>query len=250
MSKLPIVMLGLATAVVLPVVSLSSCAVSALTNEASVRKMPQPLQGMLLEVMAVEKAMLDRCSEGSARLAQATATIAEGCGLEKESQKLRAYASALNKTSSNEDQRKYIIKGSNLLADVNSKIASATNATIKSKEKFRQGYIQKNQAQQALNQVATREISVALLKAGGIGLYIAKNKDSLKSNPIAAVQMGVALNYSLLPIRFVAMDYKKFQNEMKTFDEQCQLIGKKYAIALPAPSRSVSIKVNTSALDS
>jgi hypothetical protein len=243
MSKLPTILLGLATAVVLPVVSLNSCAVSGLTDEASVGKMPQPLRGMMLDLMRQEKIMLTRCSEGSARLALATATIAEGCGLEKESQKLRAYANSLNKTSSNEDQRKYIIKGSNLLADVNSKIASATNATVQSKEKFKQGYVQKNQAEQALNQVAAREISSSLMKAAQIAYYCKKNKDGLKSNPMAGVQTAIALNYSLLPIKFVADDYKKFQEERKAFDEQCQQIGKKYAIALPAPVKSAPIKI-------
>ena len=248
MSKLPTILLGLATAVVLPVVSLNSCAVSGFTDEASVGKMPQPLRGMMLDLMRQEKIMLIRCSEGSARLAQATATIAEGCGLEKESQKLRAYANSLNKTSSNEDQRKYIIRGSNLIGDVKNKIASATNATVKSKEKFKQGYVQKNQAEQALNQVAAREISSSLLKATQISLYCSKNKDALKSNPMAAIQMGMALNYSLLPIKFVADDYKKFQEERKAFDEQCQQIGKKYAIALPAPVRSAPIKIPTGLL--
>lgn len=243
MSKLPMIMLGLATAVVLPVVSLNSCAVSGVTDEASVGKMPQPLRGMMLDLMRQEKNMLIRCSEGSARLAQATATIAEGCGLEKEAQKLRAYASALNKTSSNEDQRKYVIKGSNLIADVNSKIAGATNATVQSKEKFKQGYAQRNQAQQVLNQVATREISSSVLKATQIALYCKKNKDGLKSNPMVAVQTAMALNYSLLPIKFVADDYKKFQEENARFNEQCQQIGKKYAIALPAPTKSVPIKM-------
>jgi hypothetical protein len=243
MRKIPMIMLGLATAVVLPVVSLNSCAVSGLTDEASVNKMPQPLRGMMLDLMRQEKMMLTRCSEGSARMALATATIAEGCGLEKEAQKLRAYAGALNKTSSNDDQKKYVVKGSNLIADVNKKIASATNATVKSKEKFRQGYVQKNQAEQALNQVAAREISTAVLKATQISLYCAKNKDALKSNPLAAVQMGMALNYSLLPIRFVAGDYKKFQEERNAFDEQCQQIGKKYAIPMPAPVKSSHIKL-------
>jgi hypothetical protein len=248
MSKLPTILLGLATAVVLPVVSLNSCAVSGLTDEASVGKMPQPLRGMLMELIREEKIMLTRCSEGSARLAQATATIAEGCGLEKESQKLRAYASALNKSSSNEDQRKYIIKGSNLLADVNNKIASATNATVKSKEKFRLGYVQKNQAEKALNQVAMREIVNSLDKASAIGDYISRNEAYLKSNPMATIQTTIALNYALLPIRFVATDYVKFQKERKAFDEQCQQIGKKYAIALPAPTRSAPIKMPTGLL--
>lgn len=243
MRKIPMIMLGLATAVVLPVVSLNSCAVSGLTNEASVSKLPQPLRGMMQDLMRQEKIMLTRCSEGSARMALATATIAEGCGLEKEAQKLRAYAGALNKTSSNEDHRKYFVKGRNMMADVNSKIASATNATVKSKEKFKQGYVQKNQAEQALNQVAAREISSSVLKATQIALYCQKNKDGLKSNPMAAVQMGMALNYSLLPIKFVVDDYKKFQEERNTFDAQCQQIGKKYAIALPAPVKSAPIKI-------
>jgi hypothetical protein len=60
---------------------------------------------------------------------------------------------------------------------------------------------------------------------------------------MAAVQMGMALNYSLLPIKFVVDDYKKFQEERNTFDAQCQQIGKKYAIALPAPVKSAPIKI-------
>jgi hypothetical protein len=243
MRKIPIIMLGLATAVVLPVVSLNSCAVSGLTNEASVSKLPQPLRGMMLDLMREEKIMLTRCSEGSARLALATATIAEGCGLEKESQKLRAYANSLNKTSSNEDQRKYCFKGQNLINDVNNKIASSTNATVQSKEKFKQGYIQRNQAKQALDNVMLREGVSAGVKAAAIINYGAKNKDGLKSNPIAAGQTIMALNYALLPARFVYQDYVKFQKEQKTFDEQCQQIGKKYAIALPAPVKSAPVKI-------
>ncbi len=241
MSKLPMIMLGLATAVVLPVVSLSSCAVSGFTNEASARKLPQPLQGMILNLMREENIMLTRCSEGSARLAQATATIAEGCGLEKEAQKLRAYAGSLNKTSSSEDKRKYCFKGQSLINDVNNKIASATNATVQSKEKFKQGYIQRNQAKQALDNVMMREGVSAGVKAAAIINYGAKNKDALKSNPLAGAQTIMALNYALLPARFVYQDYVKFQKEQKTFDEQCQQIGKKYAIALPAPAKGAPI---------
>lgn len=243
MCKKHILLLGLVTAIVIPLLGLTSCAVSGLTDEASVQKMPDPVRGMLLDLMRAEKPMLDRCSEGSAKLAQATATIAEGCGLEKDSQKLRAYANSLGKTSSAEDKRKFVIKGSSLISDVNKKIASATNASIKSKEKFKQGYEEKIIAEKTLDQVAMREIPSALLKAGKVAYYCKQNKDALKSNPMAGLQMGMALNYSLVPITFVANDYKKFNAEREAFDEQCQQIGKKYQIKLPASSKPAPISI-------
>jgi hypothetical protein len=235
MSKFAMNVLEIAAVVVLSTISLNSCAERASADKPPELKMPENIRGMMMELMREEKIMLTRCSEGSARLAQATAIIAEGCDLEKEAQKLRAYAKTLNNSSSNKDQRKNITDGWNLVADVNQLIVSATNATVQSKEKFKLGYVRKCQAEQVLNRVIRREAIAATLKAQSIINTYKKNKDSLQSNPMAAVQMSMALNYALLPIRFVSEDYAKFQKERKKFDEQCQQIGKKYAIALPAP---------------
>lgn len=223
--------------------SLNSCAVGGFTDANSAKKLPDPVKGMMVELLEEENKTMQRCAQGSSDLAAASALIAEGCGLEKEAQVLKAHAAALSKTSSTEDSRKYVVKGSNLVADVNAKIASSKNVTLVSKEKFEQGYQQKLQAEKTLNEVAMREIPNSLLKAAGIVIYVKNNKDKLKSNPLAAAQVGMAANYSLLPIRFVANDYMKFGQEREKFEENCQLIGKNYSIRLPAPQKAPKIEL-------
>jgi hypothetical protein len=223
--------------------ALNSCTVGSVTGPATVQKMPEPARGMLMDLQRSELAMYERCSAGSAKLVLATATIAEGCGLEKESQKLRAHAQSLVKTSSSEDHRKFVIKGEKLIAESTKKMASSTGAKLASDAKFKQGYQDKIIAEKVLNQVASKEIPVAVLKAGALIAHCKDNKEGLKSNPLAALQMGMAINYSLLPIRFVANDYKEFRNQSELFDQQCQQIGKKYNIALPAPVRTTPISI-------
>jgi len=224
-------------------VSLNSCAVGGLMNEASAQKLPEPVRSTVVDLMREENRMMERCAQGSSALSGATALIAEGCGFEKEAQVLKSHAAAYSKTSSAEDNKKHIIAGSKAVAAVNKKISASKNVTLVSKQKFEQGYRQKVQAEQTLNQVAQREIPNALLKAAAVAKYANDNKTGIKSNPLQAVQVGVALNYSLLPIRFVANDYKKFTDVREEFEGQCQQIGKNYNIRLPAPKKAPQIKI-------
>lgn len=223
--------------------SLNSCTVGGFTDEASAQKLPEPVKSMLVDLMREEKRMMERCAQGSSALSAATALIAEGCGFEKEAQVLRSHAAAYSKTSSAEDNKKHIIAGSKAVAAVNKKLSASRNVTLVSKKKFEQGYRQKIQAEQMLNQVAMREIPNALLKAAEVAKYAKGNKAGIQSNPLQAVQVGMALNYSLLPIRFVANDYKKFSEVREEFEEQCQQIGKTYNIRLPAPKKAPRIKI-------
>lgn len=223
---------------------LNSCTVGSITSNSTVQKMPEPARSMMMDLQRSEVAMYERCSAGSAKLVFATAKIAEGCGLEKESQKMRAHALSQVKTSSSEDHRKFVIKGTNLINDFNKKLASSASTKLVSETKFRQGYQEKIVAEKVLNQVAVKEIPEALLKSGALIAHCKKNKEVLKSNPIAALQMVVAINYSLLPIRFVASDFKEFRNQSERFDQQCQQIGKKYKFALPAPVKTTPISIS------
>lgn len=234
---------ALVTAALIATISFNSCTVGGFTDEKSVKKLPEPVKTMMVDLIKEENQTMQRCAQGSSELTAASAIIAEGCGLEKEAQVLRSHAAALGKTSSADDKRKYVIKGTNLISDVNAKLAASKNVTVVSKQKFEQGYKQKVQAEKTLNQVAMREIPNSLSKAAGIAIYVKNNQQSIKSNPLQMAQVLLAANYSLLPIRFVANDYRKFGKEREKFEEQCQLIGKNYNIRLPAPQKAPTVQL-------
>lgn len=225
---------------------LNSCAVGGFTDEASAKKLPEPVKTMMVDLIREENKMMSSIGQGSSELALASALIAEGCGLEKEAQVLRSHAAGYAKKSSAEDIRKHVLAGSKLQADINKKMADSNNVKMVSRQKFEQGYRQKLQAEQTLNQVAQREIPNALLKAAAVAKYAKENKTGIKSNPLQTAQVAMAANYSLLPIRFVAKEYKNFADEREKFDVQCQAIGKNYNIRMPAPKKAPSIKIPSS----
>lgn len=216
MSKLPMIMLGLATAVVLPVVSLNSCAnlLGAATN------LPEPIGGMARKNLAARQKLLEEYREPLALILEGKAMVLEACGMDKDAQKLKFHANVLRQSSSSADLQKNITIGSELNMEASNKISAGKNLQIKSKQLFVSGINKKNQAYPRLQaKIAKYALETAL--------YIKAVKDTGDKKGYLIVAADVDKAFTLFNT------YNNMAKAEDAFNQAASNYGKQYSFPVP-----------------
>jgi hypothetical protein len=215
---------GISLALPTAMLVFNSCAAisSKLATPERIEKLPEPIKSELKRLLAYQKQVERKFTQGTKKMLEAYYTIGDAIGLKKQAMKIKAEADALKDGSSMEDARKALNRSSGLIKEIQQKVSSGAATESFSKEKFLEGYRKKNDAYVIEASLAT-EAMVQAVK----GVQAIK-----KASPIEKVLLTTSLD----PLFFVVRDVPNFLAAERAFDENCQKYAQVKAITLPKAS--------------
>jgi hypothetical protein len=215
---------GISLALPTAMLVFNSCAAvsSKLATPERIEKLPEPIKSELKRLLAYQKQVERKFTQGTKKMLDAYTTIAHAIGLKEKAMKIKAEADQLNDGSSMDDARKALNRSSGLIKDIQQTIASGNAKEAFSKEKFLEGYRKKNEAYVIEASLATEAVVQAV-----------KGVQAIKK---ASPMEKVLLTTSLDPLFFIVRDVPNFLANERTFDENCQKYAQVKQLVLPKAS--------------